>query len=304
VIEAAAVDTRSSLPELNTCTAEAFVACVGDVWEHAPWVARAVFDRRPFASVDALHQAMVAAVRALSEADRVALFAGHPELAGADARAGRMTADSVREQGALSLARLPVEENERWGLLNRQYRERFGFPFILCARRHSRESALRCFERRLTHERSRELDTTLREIAHITRLRLAARFDNHGMQGIHGSLTTHVLDTSQGVAAQGMQVELFQLSQDEPTPVASAFTDASGRTAQPLLSGAPLRIGSYEIRFHVGDYYREHPPRAGDESDWPFLDVVPVRFAIDQPEGDYHLPLTVTPWAYAIYRGQ
>lgn len=295
------MEARTTLSRLNACTADEFVASVGDVWEHAPWVAQAVACDRPFASVDALHKAMVSAVRALGEADRVALFAGHPELAGADARAGRMTNDSVREQGALSLARLPTEENERWGLLNREYRERFGFPFILCARRHTRASALRCFERRLAHERAQELDTTLEEIAHITRLRLAARIDDHGLEDIHGRLTTHVLDTCRGVAAKGMRVELFQLTDEEATLMASATTDARGRTPQPLLSGAPLRMGSYEMRFHVGDYYRS---LNHSESDWPFLDLVPVRFAIDEPEGDYHVPLTVTPWAYATCRAQ
>jgi len=295
------MESRTTLAELNDGSPDDhFVARVGDVWEHAPWVALAVAAGRPFASVDALHQAMVAAVRALDESERVALFAGHPELAGADARAGRMTNDSMREQGALSLGRLPSEENERWGLLNRQYRERFGFPFILCAKRHTRVSALRCFERRLEHERAQELEVTLQEIAHITRLRLAERIIDHGLQGIHGRLTTHVLDTSRGKPAQGMQVALFQLNSEDMAPITSAVTDAQGQTPQPLLSGAPLRIGSYEMRFHVGDYFRGH----GIESDWPFLDVVPVRFAIDEPEGDYHVPLTVTPWAYATYRGQ
>lgn len=295
------MEDRTTLAQLNACTVDEFVASVGDVWEHAPWVALAVASGRPFASVDALHKAMVSAVRALDEADRVALFAGHPELAGADARAGRMTNDSVREQGALSLARLPSEENERWGLLNRQYRERFGFPFILCARRHTRASALRCFERRLAHSRARELDATLEEISHITRLRLAERIKDHGLQNIHGRLTTHVMDTSRGVPAKEMQVELYQLTNDEPVPMARAITDMRGRTAEPLLSGAPLRIGSYEMRFHVGDYFRA---LGHVEPDWPFLEVVPVRFAISEPEGDYHVPLTVTPWAYATYRGQ
>jgi 2-oxo-4-hydroxy-4-carboxy-5-ureidoimidazoline decarboxylase len=289
-----------TLAALNQCATDEFVARVGEVWEHAPWVAQTVAQARPFASVDAMHQAMVQAVRALDETQRVALFAGHPELAGADARAGRMTPDSVREQGALSLGRLPADENERWGLLNRQYRERFGFPFILCAKRHTRASALRCFERRSQHDRAQELEATLQEITHITRLRLADRILDHGLQGIHGRLTTHVLDTSRGKPAAGMRVSLFELTADAALPVAEALTDAQGQTAQPLLSGAPLRIGCYEMRFHVGDYFRTQ----GHAPDWPFLDIVPVRFAMDEPEGDYHVPLTVTPWAYATYRGQ
>lgn len=295
------MEARTTLAQLNACTAQEFLARVGDVWEHAPWVAAAVVGSRPFASVDALHKAMLAAVQRLDEPARVALFAGHPELAGADARAGRMTNDSMREQGALSLGRLPTDENERWGLLNRQYRERFGFPFILCARRHTRESALRCFERRLTQDRALELRATLGEIARITRLRLAARIEAHGLQDIHGRLTTEVLDSGRGTPARGMQVELFQLTGDEPAPVpiASALTDSRGQPAQPLLGDAPLRIGRYQMRFHVGDYFRS---LGQVESDWPLLDVVAVHFAIDEPEGDYHLPLSVNPHGYAFQR--
>ena len=164
--------TRSSLKNLNTCTPEAFCAALADIWEHAPWVAQGVVDQRPFATVDALHAAMVGVVAALGEPARVAFYAGHPELAGEDARRGTMTDASIAEQGTLSLARLDTHEAEHWNALNRAYRTRFGFPFILCIRRHTRESALQAFEQRLQHDRSTELATTLGEIAAITRLRL------------------------------------------------------------------------------------------------------------------------------------
>lgn len=164
--------TRSSLKNLNTCTPESFCAALADIWEHAPWVAQGVVDQRPFATVDALHAAMVGVVAALGEPARVAFYAGHPELAGEDARRGTMTDASIAEQGTLSLARLDTHEAEHWNALNRAYRTRFGFPFILCIRRHTRESALQAFEQRLQHDRSTELATTLGEIAAITRLRL------------------------------------------------------------------------------------------------------------------------------------
>jgi 2-oxo-4-hydroxy-4-carboxy-5-ureidoimidazoline decarboxylase len=164
-----------TLDELNTCSAQAFVGALADIWEHAPWIAEGVVQQRPFASVAALHDAMVAVVAALDEAARVAFYAGHPELAGADARRGAMTAASVAEQGTLSLASLTQAEAERWDALNQAYRARFGFPFILCIRRHTRDSALRAFEQRLRHDRATELDAALDEIAAITRLRLASR---------------------------------------------------------------------------------------------------------------------------------
>lgn len=163
---------RTRLEQLNTCGPDAFCSALADIWEHAPWVARRVVDQRPFASTEALHRAMVAVVAGLDEPARVALFAGHPELAGEDARRGTMTAASVDEQGTLALDRLEGPEASRWDELNRAYRARFGFPFILCIRRHTRASALRAFELRLTHDRATELAHTLDEIAAITRLRL------------------------------------------------------------------------------------------------------------------------------------
>ncbi|MES2399065.1 MAG: 2-oxo-4-hydroxy-4-carboxy-5-ureidoimidazoline decarboxylase [Pseudomonadota bacterium] len=164
--------TRLSLEYLNTCTPEVFCAALADIWEHAPWVTQGVADQRPFATVEALHSAMVGVVAGLDEPARVAFYAGHPELAGEDARRGTMTDASVAEQGTLSLAQLDSHEAERWSALNRAYRTRFGFPFVLCIRRHTRESALQAFEQRLTQDRATELSTTLGEIAAITRLRL------------------------------------------------------------------------------------------------------------------------------------
>ena len=83
--------------------------------------------------------------------------------------------------------------------------------------------------------------------------------------------------------------------------LATALTDRHGATPEPLLAGAPLRTGRYELRFHVGEYFRRQGVAAGA---WPFLEIVPVVFAVDEPEGDYHLPLTITPWAYAFCRGR
>lgn len=164
-----------TLDALNTCPPEAFSAALADIWEHAPWVPARVVQQRPFASLAALHSAMVAVVAALDEPARVAFYAGHPELAGADARRGTMTDDSIAEQGTLDLARLDADEAQRWDALNQAYRARFGFPFILCIRRHTRASALNAFTQRLQHERATELAAALDEIAAITRLRLEQR---------------------------------------------------------------------------------------------------------------------------------
>lgn len=116
-----------------------------------------------------------------------------------------------------------------------------------------------------------------------------------------GRLSTHVLDTMQGRPAADVLVELVRLGNgagDET--VATARTNSDGRTDAPLMHGPDFRLGSYELRFHVGDYFQ----RVTKNTSGPlFLDVVPIRFRISEPQGHYHVPLLVTPWSYATYRG-
>jgi hydroxyisourate hydrolase len=111
-----------------------------------------------------------------------------------------------------------------------------------------------------------------------------------------GRLTTHVLDTSRGVPAAGVLIELRR----DTRLLATARTNADGRTDEPLLAGDAFRPGRYVIVFHVGDYFAGVGRAAGET---PFLDEVPVHFGIADPEAHYHVPLLVSPWAYSTYRG-
>ena len=167
----------TNLAKLNTCSAEAFTAHLGGVLENAVALVRRVADRRPFASPAALHRALMAEVDGLSEADLVAFLSGHPELAGAEARAGTMTANSISEQALLSLAQLSETEAVRWSMLNARYRERFGFPFIVRVAEHDYNSLLAVFEQRLGNDRQSELRIALAEITKISRHRLATKLD-------------------------------------------------------------------------------------------------------------------------------
>jgi 2-oxo-4-hydroxy-4-carboxy-5-ureidoimidazoline decarboxylase len=109
-----------------------------------------------------------------------------------------------------------------------------------------------------------------------------------------------VLDNVSGKPAQGVKVSLYEVGASARALVAEALTNADGRTDRPLMADGPLRIGSYELNFGVADYFSAN---ATPQSDPPFLDVVPIRFSIAEPEGHYHVPLLVTPWSYATYRG-
>jgi len=116
-----------------------------------------------------------------------------------------------------------------------------------------------------------------------------------------GSLSTHVLDTANGCPAADVLIELVRLEpQGSRTLLTSMRTDPDGRTAAPLLTGEAFRQGSYELVFHVGDYFRGRGS-VGDEPS--FLDLVPVRFQIIEGARHYHIPLLVSPYGYTTYRG-
>ena len=293
--------TRISLQELNAAADADFVAALGDIFEHAPWVAEAVRGQRPFTSLTALHAAMVAAVRAATPAQRLALIKGHPDLAGKAARAGLLTVDSKAEQSSAGLDRLSDEEFARFHRLNDAYRGKFGIPFIVCVRRHGKESILRQFELRLENDTVAETEAALGEIFRITALRLDQRVAAPDRLKVHGRLSTHVLDTHRGKPAQGVTVELFELSAaGTPRLIARAATNRDGRTDEPLIADQPLPIAAYQLRFHVARYFAQ---LGTPQDDPPFLDVIPVEFAVAEPEGHYHVPLLVTPWSYTTYRG-
>lgn len=272
---------------------ERFVAAFGDIFEYSPWVADAAFAGRPFPTVAALHDAMIAAVRAIPAEQQLALIRAHPELGHKVGKAD-LTADSQSEQGSLGLDRLSEDEFTRFQTLNAAYRGRFGFPFIICVRRHTRDSILRQFELRLNNDTATERAAAIEEIARITRLRIVQRLDGPGAPKTDGRLSTHVLDIAKGLPAKGVAVSLYELGASARGRLASTVTNADGRTDAPLLAGAPLRIGLYELEFDVGPYFGAQPA---------FFDKIPLRFSIAEPEAHYHVPLLVSPWSYSTYRG-
>jgi len=292
---------RLSLDQINAASQTTFVAALGDLYEHSPWVVEAASAARPYADFKALEQALRAAV-ARAGADRQdALIKAHPDLAGKAARAGALTADSTAEQASAGLDRLSDAEFERFHRLNDAYRAKFGFPFIVCVRRHTRASILHQFERRLENNVDAERATALDEVYRIVALRLAERIAAPDQLKVYGRLSTHVLDTQSGRPAAGIAIELKELFDDGGhRVVARAVTNADGRTDAHLIASRPVPIGRYELQFAVRDYFS----RAGAAlADPPFLDRVPVRFAVAEPEGHYHVPLLVTPWSYTTYRG-
>ena len=116
-----------------------------------------------------------------------------------------------------------------------------------------------------------------------------------------GRLTTHVLDTAQGVPAEGVGISLWRLGDEgeDRELVVSTVTNADGRTDEPLLAGTDFVPGVYELEFAVGAYFTSQH----DTETLPFLDLIPVRVGLSETDRHYHVPLLVSPWSYSTYRG-
>ncbi|HTU68743.1 MAG TPA: 2-oxo-4-hydroxy-4-carboxy-5-ureidoimidazoline decarboxylase [Candidatus Baltobacteraceae bacterium] len=162
-----------TLAQLNQLDDDAFVAAVGPIYENTAWIARYAVPARPFSSLEALAATLAQIVVDANEGDRIALIAAHPDLAGRLAREGRLTPASTSEQASAGLDLLTPDERARFDTLNAAYRERFGLPFVICVREHTKRSILDAMEARLDNDLSEEIRTALREINKIAQLRLS-----------------------------------------------------------------------------------------------------------------------------------
>jgi 2-oxo-4-hydroxy-4-carboxy-5-ureidoimidazoline decarboxylase len=167
------VELAAVLAAVSALGEREFVERFGGLFEHSPWVARRAWQKKPFPSLDALHAAMMQAVAEAKREEQLALLRAHPELAGAEAKDGVLSAASSSEQGRLGFLQLTREEVEAMERLNRRYRERHGFPCIVALRLHaSRSTVVAEMERRAAHDSSVEFENALEQIGHITRGRL------------------------------------------------------------------------------------------------------------------------------------
>jgi len=147
-----------------------FVAALGTLFEHSPWVVERAWTKRPFDDAAALHRALMAVVEEATSAEKLALINAHPELA---AKAVPLTEASDAEQAGAGLKTLSAAEFERFAALNAAYRGKFGFPFIICVRQHSKTSIFDAFAQRMSHDAATERAQALKEIGQITWLRLS-----------------------------------------------------------------------------------------------------------------------------------
>ena len=159
-----------TLADVNQLDRVRFVAALGGVFEHSPWVAAGAWAGRPFASIDALHRAMIGVVRATSREVRIEFLRGHPELAGKEAQAGTMTDHSTAEQAGLNA--LTRTQLEMLRALNAEYAARHGFPFVIAVLANTRAQIFEALRTRIQRDTDTEIEAALDQIAIITRLRL------------------------------------------------------------------------------------------------------------------------------------
>lgn len=117
---------------------------------------------------------------------------------------------------------------------------------------------------------------------------------------MNGRLTTHVLDTANGIPARGMTIELFKISGESRTLLKSVVTNHDGRIDSPLLEAEGMQVATYELLFDTAAYFTT---RGNTVTQPPFLDLIPIRFSIADADAHLHVPLLVSPWAYSTYRG-
>lgn len=165
-----------SLADLNKADREDFLSHVGDVVENSPWVVESLVEQRPFADVSELCRSIEGILRALPPDQKISLFRAHPELAGREASEGTLAADSQDEQARLGLLSLSPDQHGRLASLNRKYREKFGFPFIVAlARQADLDAVFDLLERRVAAAPEDEMDAAVGEIVEVIKHRIAQR---------------------------------------------------------------------------------------------------------------------------------
>jgi beta-ureidopropionase / N-carbamoyl-L-amino-acid hydrolase len=232
------------LDELNHLPAEQFVEALSGVFERSPWVAQRAAGQRPFATGLDLHEALCAAVDEARSEEQLELIRAHPELASRAAIHGLLTPESNREQQGAGLTACSPEEYARLQALNREYREKHGFPFVLAVKGHTRASIIATLAQRLTNSTEAEQRVALAEIARIALFRLTAK-----------------LEEPSGPLIMAMAERLARFSDQENALTCTYLTPAHQATAAQLrdwMLAADLAVTTDAVGNVIGRWHSEH----------------------------------------------
>ena len=331
------IPVMSSMPSLNPTVSELMAkgptevaSYLEGIYEHSAWVAEELSkcDLTQYTTVTKLAEAMKAIVEGSSYDQKLELLRAHPDLCEKVGRLEALTMESQEEQSRSGLQSLTEEELTSFNHMNEAYRTKCGFPFILAVRNASKQTVLAALEGRLQNSVETEFTIAMQQVHKIAWMRLLTKLSTDDANGF---LTCHVLDTANGIPAQKMRITLTRLSPPETAGVIGEFvTNDDGRLegGPALKGGKEFTVGVYEWTFYVGDvslfrlaYLNHHWINAHKSiplshlllqyfaskgtftSGQPFIDVVPLRFGIDNPDDHYHVPLLVSPWSFSTYRG-
>ena len=167
------------IEDLNKATEDEFTEALKDIYEHSSWIPREAAQLRPFANVEALHQAMLKIVKQASKDQQLALLRAHPQLAGQEAKEGTLTDSSTEEQAAANLNALSNAEMQEITAFNNQYMEKHSFPFIIAVKNHTKAGIFSEFKKRINHDTNSELFTALTQVGLIATFRLSALLHNY-----------------------------------------------------------------------------------------------------------------------------
>jgi len=294
-----------TVSELVAQPPEEIVGVLGGIYEHSPWVAEEFTKEdeealKKISTVSELAAKLKSIVNESSDEKKLALLRAHPDLCEKIEALKSLTKESQEEQSRSGLQSMTGDELAKFKTWNESYKSKFGFPFILAVRNASKSTVLSAIEGRLHNSSSqREFNTALEQVHNIAWMRLLTKVNTDEAAGF---LTCHVLDTANGIPAEKMKIVLKRLAPEESAGVIGEFvTNDDGRLeGGPALKGESFLVGTYEWEFHVGDYFASKGQALNGT---PFLNVIPLRFGIDNPDDHYHVPLLVSPWGYSTYRG-
>lgn len=168
---------NSKVAALCAMGREVFVRELSGIYEHSPWIAQRAWEQQPFEGVEELHEALRSVVKNASEEEQLRLICAHPELAGKEAEEGSLTTASTHEQAGAGLNQCSREELERLRRLNAEYREKFGFPFVIAVKGLSRYQIMDAMKSRTGNTREAEFNDCLEQIFKIAKFRLEAFFE-------------------------------------------------------------------------------------------------------------------------------
>jgi 2-oxo-4-hydroxy-4-carboxy-5-ureidoimidazoline decarboxylase len=296
--------TDKALPTIQELMAKPstdIVDSLKGIYEHSAWVAESLVknDISSIQSITELATAMQQIVDDSSEEQKLALLQAHPDLGAKVAHLQTLTKESQQEQSSAGLHTMNGKEVETFHSQNNQYKDKFQFPFILAVRNASKHTVLSALKGRLPNSYQHEFVAAISQVHKIAWMRLLQIVDTTNSPGF---LTCHVLDTANGCPAANMKITLTKLSEPNAGVIIGEFvTNSDGRLeGGPALKGPTFQVGIYEWTFYAGDYFAS---KGAYTSGQPFLDVIPIRFGIDNPDDHYHVPLLVSPWSFSTYRG-